>query len=80
MLELYQKGDNSLDSLVSERVGNFSEYERVAEDCIRDHHLRIGYYEFQTILSWLKILVLHETTNQLYDIESNIFFPCKMFL
>ena len=62
MLELYLKGDNRLKHLVDERAGNFDEYERIAEDCIREHRLRIGFYEFQVLMAWLKTMVLHETT------------------
>ncbi|WP_203623635.1 transcription antiterminator [Lacticaseibacillus sp. 866-1] len=61
MLELYLKGDNYIVTIVDERVGTFDEYERIAEDCIRENQLRIGYYEFQVLMDWLRVLVVYAT-------------------
>lgn len=61
MLDFYLKGDNQFKTMVDERVGNFDEYERLIEDYIRDNHLRIGYYEFQQLMAWLKVLIIYST-------------------
>lgn len=61
MLDLYMKGENDFKTIVDDRVGNFDEYERLSEDCIRQQHLRIGYYEFQRLMAWLKILIVYAT-------------------
>lgn len=63
MLDFYLKGDNSFHELVKKRVGNFGEYERIVEDDIRKNNLRIGYYEYQVLLSWLKVLIVDELIN-----------------
>ncbi|WP_155286890.1 BglG family transcription antiterminator [Lacticaseibacillus zhaodongensis] len=59
MLEIYLKGSSQFKKLTDDRVGSFDEYDRIAEDCIREEHLRIGYYEFQVLMAWLRVLVIY---------------------
>ncbi|WP_225418414.1 BglG family transcription antiterminator [Lacticaseibacillus daqingensis] len=58
MLELYLRGNNRFKAATVARVGDFSAVQRLAEDSIRTNQLRIGYYEFQTLLAWLKVMVM----------------------
>jgi len=60
MMDLYMNGENRFQKLVGSRIGNFDEYERLAQDCIRNNHLKIEYYEFQTIMCWLRIIVFYK--------------------
>lgn len=58
MLDLYLKGDKPFKEIVDQCAGNFDEYERLVEDYIRLNQIRIGYYEFQMLIGWLKVFVL----------------------
>src|SRR5699024_8458804 len=52
MMDMYLNGNHSFQQMTDQRVGNFTEYERLLEDCIQANDLRIGYYEFQQIVTW----------------------------
>lgn len=56
MLDMYINSNGSLVKLIDQRIGNFVEIERLTEDCIKEQDLRVGYYEFQRIMCWLKVL------------------------
>lgn len=60
MMDLYMHGDTRFKNLIDNRVGNFDEYERLAQDSIRKNNLKIGYYEFQIIMCWLRIIVFYK--------------------
>src|SRR5699024_9211601 len=55
MLDMYINSNGSLVKLIDQRIGNFVEIERLTEDCIKEQDLRVGYYEFQRIMCWLKV-------------------------
>lgn len=59
MMDMYLNGNHSFQQMTDQRVGNFTEYERLLEDCIQANDLRIGYYEFQQIVTWLKVLLIY---------------------
>lgn len=71
MLDLYLRGDNQFKELTDEKVGQFEEYERLVEDCIRNNNLRIGYYEFQVLIGWLKIFIIFSANRQFSTSENN---------
>lgn len=79
MLDLYMRGDNVFKTTTDKYIGNFNKYERLMEDCIRDNHLRIGYYEFQVLIDWLKIWIMYA---QLYrsNQELQLIFPFDCYL
>jgi len=60
MIDMYMHDDNRFKQLVDSRVGNFDEYERLAQDCINKNSLRIDYYEFQVIMCWLRVIVFYK--------------------
>lgn len=60
MMDLCMHGDTRFKNLIDSRVGNFDEYERLAQDSIRKNNLKIGYYEFQIIICWLRIIVFYK--------------------
>lgn len=59
MIEMYLNGNHSFQKMTDQRVGNFMEYERLLEDCIQANDLRVGYYEFQQIVAWLKVFLMY---------------------
>lgn len=67
MMDLYMHGENRFKNLVDMKVGNYDEYERLVQDSIRNNNLKIGYYEFQTIMCWLRIIVFYKL---FFDLES----------
>lgn len=60
MMDLYMHGENRFKNLVDGKVGNYDEYERLVQDSIRNNNLKIGYYEFQIIMCWLRIIVFYK--------------------
>lgn len=68
MLDLYMDGVGKLHQAIDEQIGNFDEYERVAENEISKGDLRIGYYEFQRLMSWLKIIIMYQ---RLFEKDKN---------
>ncbi|CAJ2236652.1 BglG family transcription antiterminator [Companilactobacillus paralimentarius] len=60
MMDLYMHGENRFKELVDEKVGNYDEYERLVQDSIRNNKLKIGYYEFQIIMCWLRVIVFYK--------------------
>lgn len=60
MIDLYMHGDNSFVKLIDGCVGNYDEYERIVQDSIRKNDMRIGYYEFQVIMCWLRVIVYYK--------------------
>jgi lichenan operon transcriptional antiterminator len=64
MADMYMRGDNDFKTFIDERVGNFDEFERVVQDSIQENRMRIGYYEFQTLMTWLKVLIAYASVYQ----------------
>lgn len=59
MLALYMRGDNHFKSETDKRLGHFSKYQRMIESTIHARNLRVGYYEFQVLMTWLKVMVVY---------------------
>lgn len=80
MMDLYMHGENRFKNLVDEKVGIYDEYERLVQDSIRKNKLKIGYYEFQIIMCWLRIIVFYklffdykkDDDSKITDVKSNL--------
>jgi lichenan operon transcriptional antiterminator len=60
MLALYMRSDNHFKAEADKRLGDFSKYQRLVEVTIQKYNLRVGYYEFQMLMTWLKVMVISE--------------------
>lgn len=60
MLDLYMDEVKRFKNDVNLQTGNFDEYERIFEDVIHVNKLRIGYYEFQLLVAWLRIAIIYK--------------------
>lgn len=76
MFDLYMSPNNSVKKFVDQRIGNFVEVERLTEDCIQENNLRVGYYEFQQIIAWIKVLIVF-VKNVQRPLSDNNFFEDK---
>lgn len=76
MFDLYMSPNNSVKKFVDKRIGNFVEVERLTEDCIQENNLRVGYYEFQQIIAWIKVLIVF-VKNVQRSLSDNTFFEDK---
>jgi len=62
MLDLYMKGANRFKKATDEQLNNFTNHESMIEEVMKMNELRIGYYEFKTVVCWFKVLVMYIST------------------
>ncbi|MCT3033599.1 BglG family transcription antiterminator [Pediococcus pentosaceus] len=60
MFDLYLDRVQKFSSIVDEKLGKFDGVEELIEESIAKNNLNVGYYEFQEMISWLKVSVFYQ--------------------